>query len=174
MVKLVSIDNNPSTKLIALNRHLSLLPKGVNAVIFSQWASMLDLVQSSLTSNNFTFVRLDGSMSQKSRENVLNSFKNGEAQILIATLRSSGVGLNLTTASRVFLLDPWYVHLDILGGILLLNIKRLIEFIELDKSYRLKSLDSLSRIQLKRECWKYRIVNQNLSELLQVVMISFV
>lgn len=111
VIKLQSLQFTPSTKLNALISDLKEIQKldGVKMVVFSQWATMLDHVQSSLKNDNLEFVRLDGSMTQKRREEVLKTFKdvNGP-RILIATLRSTGVGLNLTVASRVFLLDPWY------------------------------------------------------------------
>jgi DNA repair protein RAD5 len=79
------------------------------AVIFSQWTSMLDLVEVVLNENAFNFFRLDGTMSQKKREETLRKFKTQKnTKLLLASLRSTGVGLNLTEASYVFMMDPWW------------------------------------------------------------------
>ncbi|KAI8923155.1 SNF2 family N-terminal domain-containing protein [Entophlyctis helioformis] len=79
------------------------------SVVFSQWTSFLDLAEIVLKQNGFVFARIDGSLSQKAREKVLHTFKTDPSTtILLASLKSTGVGLNLTAASRVFMLDPWW------------------------------------------------------------------
>lgn len=55
------------------------------------------------------FLRFDGSMSQQKRAEVVNTFKMGQGtNVLLLSLRAGGVGLNLTTASQVFMMDPWW------------------------------------------------------------------
>ncbi|KAK9679977.1 DNA helicase rad5 [Basidiobolus ranarum] len=101
-----------STKLNRLIEHLSTLRKSspdVKSVIFSQFTMMLDMCEVVLADNGFKFVRLDGTMSQPSREKTLSSFNSDQTiTVMLASLRSAGVGLNLTAASRVFMLDPWW------------------------------------------------------------------
>ncbi|SPQ94173.1 unnamed protein product (mitochondrion) [Plasmodiophora brassicae] len=79
-------------------------------VVFSQWTSMLDLVEKALAAGNHRFLRLDGKLSQRNREAVLEEFCNPdtEARVLLCSLRVGGVGLNLVTASNVILLDIWW------------------------------------------------------------------
>eukprot|EP01137_Pigoraptor_chileana_P007773 Opistho-2@53784 len=78
-------------------------------VVFSQWTSMLDLVEHALAMEEVVFLRLDGSLSQAERERVIEKFTCGtEAHVFLVSLRSGGVGLNLTAATRIFVLDPWF------------------------------------------------------------------
>jgi len=70
---------------------------------------MLSLIEVVLKENGVGFVRLDGTLSMTQRSRVLNEFKvEGETRVLLASLRSCGVGLNLTVASRVIMVDPWW------------------------------------------------------------------
>eukprot|EP01135_Chromosphaera_perkinsii_P004187 Nk52_evm6s271 gene=Nk52_evmTU6s271 len=77
-------------------------------VIFSQWTSMLDLIEEALKRNDLGFVRLDGSMTQSQRQVVLREFSTTDTQIFLISLRAGGVGLNLTSASHVVVVDPWW------------------------------------------------------------------
>lgn len=55
------------------------------------------------------FFRFDGSMQQQQRATIIRNFKSHEgAVVLIISLRAGGVGLNLTEAKRVFMMDPWW------------------------------------------------------------------
>ncbi|PWN31852.1 uncharacterized protein FA14DRAFT_162702 [Meira miltonrushii] len=101
-----------STKLEALVGHLNQLrydDPTFKGVIFSQFTSFLDLVEVVLRKNHHPFVRLDGTVSQKDREAVLNAFSSSPKRMLIlVSLRAGGVGLNLTAANHVWLLDCWW------------------------------------------------------------------
>lgn len=98
-----------SAKLDALMRHLNRDRKadpGTKAVVFSQFTGMLDLAGSILNRDGFQFLRLDGTLSQASREQTLKAFKDPDhpATVMLISLRAGGVGLNLTAASRVYML----------------------------------------------------------------------
>ena len=72
---------------------------------------MLDVTQWFLESESPTVpcVRLDGSLSRDARERVLKGFRAaGGAKVLLASLKACGVGLNLTCASVVIMLDLWW------------------------------------------------------------------
>ena len=100
-----------SAKIAALTKHLVALPSTTKSVVFSQFTSFLDLIAPHLSRNNLTHLRFDGSMSQKQRAQVLRAFNAEDAsapRILLLSLRAGGVGLNLTAASRVFMMDPWW------------------------------------------------------------------
>jgi DNA repair protein RAD5 len=56
----------------------------------------------------FSHLRFDGSLRQEDRERVLMDFSVGHAQVLVISLKAGGVGLNLTAASVVILMDPWW------------------------------------------------------------------
>lgn len=104
--------NASSAKVVALIRELRTLrrehPK-MKSVVFSQFTSFLTLIEPALTRANIKFLRLDGSMAQKTRAAVLTKFAETEGfTILLISLRAGGVGLNLTSAGRVFMMDPWW------------------------------------------------------------------
>ena len=78
-------------------------------IVFSQFIGMLDLVDAVLGHNKIPSLRLDGSLSQQQRVNILDQFrKDKKITCLTMSLRAGGVGLNLTAASHVYLLDPWW------------------------------------------------------------------
>lgn len=55
------------------------------------------------------FARFDGSMTQQSRASILEQFKaHSGTMVLLISLKAGGVGLNLTEAKRVFMMDPWW------------------------------------------------------------------
>jgi superfamily II DNA or RNA helicase len=80
---------------------------GHKALVFSQWTSLLDLVEPHLQNANIAFTRLDGST--KDRGAVVDRFQDPAGPpVLLASLKAGGTGLNLTAADHVFLLDPWW------------------------------------------------------------------
>lgn len=104
--------NHSSAKVAALMSELRSLrrdhPK-MKSVIFSQFTSFLSLIEPALTRSNIRFLRLDGSMAQKARAAVLEEFTEKKGfMVLLISLRAGGVGLNLTSAGRVFMMDPWW------------------------------------------------------------------
>ena len=80
---------------------------GHKALVFSQWTSLLDLVEPHLVRAGVGFCRLDGST--RDRAGVVAEFQsdNGPPAMLIS-LKAGGTGLNLTAADHVFLMDPWW------------------------------------------------------------------
>ena len=105
-----------SAKIAALLKHLSALPKTTKSVVFSQFTSFLDLISPQLTRHNIHHVRFDGTFSQKQRKEVLRVFTAENAsdpnapRVLLLSLRAGGVGLNLTAASRIYMMDPWWAY----------------------------------------------------------------
>jgi superfamily II DNA or RNA helicase len=81
--------------------------EGHKALVFSQWTSLLDLVEPHLREAGVSFNRLDGSTVD--RAGVVNEFQaeNGPP-VMLLSLKAGGTGLNLTAADHVFLLDPWW------------------------------------------------------------------
>jgi SNF2 family DNA or RNA helicase len=80
---------------------------GHRALVFSQWTSLLDLIEPHLNSSGTPFVRLDGSTVDRAA--VVNEFQaeNGPP-VMLLSLKAGGTGLNLTAADHVFLVDPWW------------------------------------------------------------------
>ena len=117
-ISLRRIGNNSSAKIAALITHLKSLRKehpGTKSVVFSQFTSFLDLIAPALSAAHIPHLRFDGAMSQKARASVLTQFsecsppsKSGHGMVLLLSLRAGGVGLNLTSAKRVFMMDPWW------------------------------------------------------------------
>ncbi|KAJ2037219.1 hypothetical protein GGI03_003579, partial [Coemansia sp. RSA 2337] len=78
-------------------------------VVFSQWTSMLDLIQPLLRQRNIRFTRLDGKMQRVHRDKNLALFKTDPGiEVLLLSLRAGGVGLNLAYATHVFLMDAFW------------------------------------------------------------------
>ncbi|XP_071089025.1 helicase-like transcription factor [Haliotis cracherodii] len=79
------------------------------SLVVSQFTSFLTLVETPLRELKFGFVRLDGKMSAPQRMEAVKKFSDtepGSPTIFLISLRAGGVGLNLTAASRVFLMEP--------------------------------------------------------------------
>ncbi|XP_009772967.1 DNA repair protein RAD5B [Nicotiana sylvestris] len=82
---------------------------GEKSIVFSQWTTFLDLLEIPLKRKKIGYLRFDGKLVQKQRERVLKEFsETNEKTILLMSLKAGGVGLNLTAASNVFLMDPWW------------------------------------------------------------------
>ncbi|RAH46380.1 DEAD/DEAH box helicase [Aspergillus brunneoviolaceus CBS 621.78] len=107
-----------SAKIHSLLNHITRLPANNKAVVFSQFTSFLDLISPQLTRAGIPHVRLDGTMPQKARAETLAQFNQTETpsasssnpnpRVLLISLRAGGVGLNLTVANHVFMMDPWW------------------------------------------------------------------
>ncbi|KAL8848000.1 MAG: hypothetical protein Q9221_006962 [Calogaya cf. arnoldii] len=78
-------------------------------IVFSQFTSMLDLIEPFLRTEKLTFTRYDGSMRNDLREASLERLRNDEkTRILLCSLKCGSLGLNLTAASRVVILEPFW------------------------------------------------------------------
>ncbi len=106
------LGNSNSAKISKLMEQLKQLRRDApetKSVVFSQFTSFLSLISPALTKANIPFLRLDGTMAQKARANVLEEFKTSKrGTVLLLSLRAGGVGLNLTMAKRVWMMDPWW------------------------------------------------------------------
>jgi SNF2 family DNA or RNA helicase len=69
----------------------------------------MDMIELILSRAGIKFVRLDGSMNRLDREVVIQTFKNdAEITVFLISLKAGGTGLNLTAATQVFIMDPWW------------------------------------------------------------------
>lgn len=112
-ISLRRIGTDSSAKIAALLSHLKLIRStspATKSVVFSQFTSFLDLIASELSRTAIPFLRFDGAMTQKARAAVLTEFDTSKAKglVLLLSLRAGGVGLNLTMANKVFMMDPWW------------------------------------------------------------------
>lgn len=105
--------NKTSSKIQALIQHLRRLNNTL-VVVFSQFAKYLDIIQAELKlqlGTQVTCLKFDGRLKLQEREQVLKQFSQespGKIKVLLLTLKAGGVGLNLTSASYAFLMDPWW------------------------------------------------------------------
>ncbi|KAM5346490.1 hypothetical protein ACJ41O_009495 [Fusarium nematophilum] len=78
-------------------------------IVFSQFTSMLDLVEPFFRKERFRFVRYDGSMKNDAREESLRKLRGDpQTRILLCSLKCGSLGLNLTAATRVVILEPFW------------------------------------------------------------------
>lgn len=100
---------NASIKLDELCRELTENIGTNKALVFSQFLGMLALIKEKLKTLNIPFVYFDGSTSVQEREKAVNEFQNNkEIKVFLISLKAGGVGLNLTAASYVYIVDPWW------------------------------------------------------------------
>ncbi|KAK6127194.1 hypothetical protein DH2020_039078 [Rehmannia glutinosa] len=109
-----SSSSSLSSKVAALLKLLT-ASRDVNpsskSVIFSQFRKMLLLLEEPLKEAGFKVIRLDGSMNAKRRAQVIKDFGVPAPEgptILLASLKASNCGINLTAASTVYLVEPWW------------------------------------------------------------------
>ena len=77
-------------------------------LIFSQFSSMLKIIEKELNKLNYQSFYLDGQTPIKDRVNMAEAFNDGEREIFIISLKAGGTGLNLTGADTVILFDLWW------------------------------------------------------------------
>jgi SNF2 family DNA or RNA helicase len=82
--------------------------EGQRALVFSQFTSHLALVREALDLRGIAHVDLDGSTARTTRTERIREFQEGTAPIFLLSLKAGGVGLNLTAATNVIHLDPWW------------------------------------------------------------------
>lgn len=83
-----------------------LLEEGRRVLVFSQFTSMLSLIEAQLKSKKIGYTKLTGST--RKREEAINRFTDGEVNVFLISLKAGGVGLNLTEADTVIHYDPWW------------------------------------------------------------------
>ncbi|WP_167005918.1 DEAD/DEAH box helicase [Mumia sp. ZJ430] len=100
-------DSVGSAKLDLLVEHVrELAAEGHRALVFSQFTSFLRRVQDRLEREGLTTSYLDGST--RDRAAAIDGFKAGDQPVFLISLKAGGVGLTLTEADYVFVLDPWW------------------------------------------------------------------
>jgi non-specific serine/threonine protein kinase len=100
---------NHSIKLEELAREITENIGDHKALIFSQFLGMLALIRNKLKELDVKFEYFDGSTSAIERERAIQSFQNDhECRVFLISLKAGGVGLNLTAADYVYIVDPWW------------------------------------------------------------------
>ena len=83
------------------------IESGEKILIFSQFTSMLDIIEKHTKEKKYKYLRLDGQT--KDRQKLVDEFNGDDKiKIFLISLKAGGVGLNLTSANTVFIYDPWW------------------------------------------------------------------
>jgi superfamily II DNA or RNA helicase len=104
----------PSAKAVKQSAKLEFLmetlpemvEEGRKVLIFSQFTSMLALIETELVASNIPYVKLTGS--SRNRQDIVEQFQSGKVPVFLISLKAGGVGLNLTAADTVIHFDPWW------------------------------------------------------------------
>lgn len=100
----------PAPKLAYLaDKLVELQAEGNAALVFSQFIGGLDQMEAVARANGIEYLRMDGKTPVADRKGIVHSFQSGEGPpFFFISLKTGGVGLNLTRANYVFHLDPWW------------------------------------------------------------------
>jgi hypothetical protein len=100
---------NHSIKLDELAREIVENIGDHKALVFSQFLGMLALIKARLDELGIKYEYFDGSTTAPDREKAIQSFQNDdEVRVFLISLKAGGVGLNLTAADYVYIVDPWW------------------------------------------------------------------
>ena len=98
-----------SGKLDSLRQLLEQIKDGNQRVlIFSQFRGMLDIIEKELDALKMTSFKITGSTPANERQDMTNAFNSGQGDAFLISLKAGGVGLNLTGADTVILVDLWW------------------------------------------------------------------
>jgi len=109
--QLLKLDSAKSVKESAkLDMFLELIDElhseGRKVLVFSQFTSMLSIIEESIKKRKIKYTKLTGAT--RKRDEAIDKFTKGDAQIFLISLKAGGVGLNLVEADTVIHYDPWW------------------------------------------------------------------
>lgn len=79
------------------------------SVVFSSWTTHLDLIEIALKNHSHIYVRLDGRMTREARDKSMRVFREDPSiRVMLVSIGAGGLGLNLTTANKVFMMEPQF------------------------------------------------------------------
>ena len=100
---------NVSVKLEEIGREITENISNHKALIFSQFLGMLGLIREKMQELGVDYEYFDGSTTAPDREKAINRFQNDDnCRVFLISLKAGGVGLNLTAADYVYIVDPWW------------------------------------------------------------------
>ncbi len=101
-------DSSPKLDFLA-EQLLELRDEGHSVLVFSQFTSFLDIIEKGLKKHGIACLRLDGKTAVPNRKKLVQTFQNStEQMVFLISLKAGGKGLNLTRATYVYHLDPWW------------------------------------------------------------------
>lgn len=100
---------NYSVKLEELKREITENVSNHKSLVFSQFLGMLSLIRQELEKEKIPYVYFDGSTTGAEREKAIKKFQEDDTcKVFLISLKAGGVGLNLTAADYVYIVDPWW------------------------------------------------------------------
>ncbi len=130
-----------SPKRDVLGEYLSeVIGNGHKALVFANYLGALNIMEEELTNQNIAYLKMTGST--RNRDVVVDLFQNrDEYKVLLMTLKTGGVGLNLTAADYVFIFDPWW-----------------------NVAAENQAIDRVHRIGQKNSVFSYKLITRNTIE----------
>ena len=123
-----------------LHKLTGVIENGSKVLVFSQFVKHLTIIRNYLDTEKIPYAYLDGGT--KDREKEVDKFQNSEEiKVFLISLKAGGVGLNLTAAEYVFLLDPWW-----------------------NPAIEAQAIDRAHRIGQKNTVFTYRFISRNTVE----------
>lgn len=100
---------NVSVKLEEIGREITENISNHKALVFSQFLGMLSLIKEKMKELGVDYEYFDGSSTVNERERAIQRFQNDDScRVFLISLKAGGVGLNLTAADYVYIVDPWW------------------------------------------------------------------
>ena len=116
------------------------IAEGHKLLVFSQFVKHLEIVKDFLTEKAIDFAYLDGSSNDR-KDQVEKFNKDPELKVFLISIKAGGLGLNLTEADYVFILDPWW-----------------------NPAVEAQAIDRAHRIGQKRKVFTYKFITRNTVE----------
>ncbi|KAF3903147.1 hypothetical protein ABW21_db0206917 [Orbilia brochopaga] len=136
---------NPSTKIMQLvqdlldNRERGDDKGRIKSVVFSGWTMHLDLIEYAFENVGIKWTRVDGKMSRQQRTDALTRFREDpDVEAILVSISAGGVGLNLTSASMVYVMEPQF-----------------------NPAAEAQAIDRVHRLGQEREVWCTRYIMEN-------------
>ncbi len=109
LVKDNEVTTSESVKIEELMREIAENSGGHKLLVFSQFTEMLHLLEDKLKADSVNYVYLDGSTPAAKRQEAVAAFQgDASVRVFLVSLKAGGVGLNLTAADYVYIVDPWW------------------------------------------------------------------
>lgn len=99
-----------SAKFLKSLEIIKQLPSSDKIIVFSQWEHTLNVFANFLDCEKIKYLHYNGSLDTKERSKVLSTFKDSSVQVLLITIQSGGVGLDLNFANHIIIMDSWWNH----------------------------------------------------------------
>ncbi len=130
-----------SPKVEVLGEYLEeTIGNGHKALVFANFLEALSMMEEELQKRNITYLKITGST--RNRTEIVDAFQDGDDyQVLLMTLKTGGVGLNLTAADYVYIFDPWW-----------------------NASAETQAIDRVHRIGQKNSVFSYKLITRDTIE----------